>query len=300
MSTLAEGIQALRALPAIELVPLIGIPLYFLVILLGAFTLKTLLWGMPITERIKSGSKVMPRFLLEYGYWTIRVHVKMFMALHFSANAITVLSLGFAAAGAYFLALGRFSLGGWLMFFSFFCDAFDGIVARAAGTSGDRGEFFDAVIDRYNDMVVGLGYLYYYRNDLVPAALVALMMIGSTAMGYARAKGEAVGIDPNVGYMRRHERATYLGVLTVMAPIISAFIEPHATHPMYYSALLAIGLVAVFTNVTAIWRAAYVLERMPKPAPVRPALVNGHSKPASAMPQIANDRVEDQPFPVRP
>ena len=69
--------------------PLIGIPFYFLVVLMGIFTIKTLLRGLPITDRIKSGSRVMPRFCLEYGYWTIRVHVKLFIALHFSANAIT-------------------------------------------------------------------------------------------------------------------------------------------------------------------------------------------------------------------
>jgi CDP-diacylglycerol--glycerol-3-phosphate 3-phosphatidyltransferase len=299
----AEGFQALRELPTFELVPLIGIPFYFLVVLMGIFTVRTLIWGLPITDRIKSGSKVMPRFCLEYGYWTIRFHVKLFLALRFSADAITLLSLAFATAGAVFLGMGRFSLGGWLMFFSFFCDAFDGIVARATGTSSNRGEYFDSFIDRYNDMVVALGYLYYYRNDPFPAALVALMMVGSSVMGYARAKGEAVGIDPNVGYMQRHERATYLGVLTSMAPILAAFVEPHSPHPTYHAALLAIGLVAVFTNITAIWRAVYVLRRMPKaPKPDFSRVsngANGHSKRIQPLPQIATAAIDEHPAPAR-
>src|SRR5213078_3070006 len=97
--------------------------------------------------------------------------------------------------------------------------------------------------------------LFYYRNDPWPAAIVAIGMIGSTAMGYARAKGEAVGIDPNVGVMQRHERGTWLGALTVLAPIFSAFIEPGVAHPRYYSTLFALSLIAVLTNVSAIWRA---------------------------------------------
>jgi CDP-diacylglycerol--glycerol-3-phosphate 3-phosphatidyltransferase len=303
MTTFATGIEALRAMPLLELIPIVGIPLYFLVVLLGTFTVRTLIWGMPITERIKSGSKVLPRFLLEYGYWTIRVHVRLFIALRISANQITLLSLAFAVAGAVLIGMGRFSLGGWLMFFSFFCDAFDGIVARETGTSSNRGEFFDALVDRYSDIVICLGFLYYYRNDPIPALLVSLMMIGSSVMGYARAKGEAVGIDPNVGYMQRHERATYLGVLTVTAPIFAAFIEPHATHPMFHATLFAIALIAFFTNITAVWRALYVLARMPKPAPTLSNGANGRARPRRPIVVSAPSRDEQlssgEPSPVR-
>jgi CDP-diacylglycerol--glycerol-3-phosphate 3-phosphatidyltransferase len=265
MSTWETGWQALRALPSYEIIPLLGIPVYFVAVLLVTFTIRSLIWGMPRAKRVSSGSHVLPRFFLEYGYWTLQVHVKVFTTLRISANGVTYLSLAFAAAGAVGIGAGSFCLGGWLMFLSFFCDAFDGLVARATGTASPRGEFLDATIDRYGDLLTSFGYFYYYRNDPIPLALAGLMTLGSSVMSYARAKGEAVGIDPNVGFMQRHERATYLGILTVLSPISSAFIEPGAAHPLYHPVWVAMGLIGIFTNITAIWRTAYVMKRLPRP-----------------------------------
>jgi phosphatidylglycerophosphate synthase len=265
MSSWSQGIAALRSLPTLEFAALIGIPVYGL-LFLAYFAIRCLFKGMPKSERFeKTGSSfILPRFLLEYGYWMLGQQVRALIALGFTANGVTVLSLISATAGAVALGMGRFGLGGWLMFFSFFCDAMDGMVARKLGTSSNRGEFFDSIIDRYADMVIGFGFLYYYRNDPIPAAIIALAMIGGQVMGYARAKGEAVGIDPNVGYMQRHERAAYIGFGTCYAPILAAFIETGSPHPMFHLSLFAWLMVAIFTNITAVWRAAYVLKRMPK------------------------------------
>ena len=81
-------------------------------------------------------------------------------------------------------------------------------------------------------------------------------------MGYARAKGKAVGIDPNVGWMARHERGVVLGTLTVLTPIATPFFEPGVAHPRHYLVWLAAALIALFTNMTAIWRAQFVMSRM--------------------------------------
>jgi phosphatidylglycerophosphate synthase len=143
----------------------------------------------------------------------------------------------------------------------------DGMVARLAGTSSDRGEYLDAFIDRYADFFCGLGFMWLYRSDPLPLALAAAGMIGSSVMGYARAKGEAVGIDPNVGFAHRHERGVILGLTTVMSPIFDAFVEPGVAHPRHYMVIVGLAIVALLTNVTAVWRAQFVLSRMSKKAP---------------------------------
>src|SRR5204862_5963407 len=109
-------------------------------------------------------AKVVPRFVLEYGYWMLHAQVRLLLALRVSADAMTLLSLAFSMAGAVYIGVGRFGLGGWLMFYSCFCDGLDGMIARATGTASARGEYFDSFIDRYADMITGFGVLSYYRN----------------------------------------------------------------------------------------------------------------------------------------
>ena len=62
------------------------------------------------------------------------------------------------------IGAGRFALGGWLLMFAFICDSWDGIVARVTRTESVAGKFFDATIDRYNDLITYVGFMYYYRK----------------------------------------------------------------------------------------------------------------------------------------
>ena len=144
--------------------------------------------------------------------------------------------------------------------FSFTCDALDGIVARATNQTTASGEFFDSTIDRYNDQIAFLGYLYYYRDNLLAFALCATALVGSTVVSYSRAKGDAVGINANVGYMQRHERGTYLGIATILAPILSAYLEPANRQPSYPLVILILGVLAVMTHVTALMRISVVMK----------------------------------------
>ena len=268
------GLKALHAIPTIELLPLVGIPAYWLVGFV-IFCGKCLVQGVPRTERIlKTNSRVLPYFIQEYGYWMFGLPVRALVAMRVTPNLVTILSLIAAAASGTFFALGRFSLGGWMLAASAGCDALDGMVARATGVSSDRGEFFDSVVDRYSDFFVSLGLLFYYRNDLAPTVIIALGIIGSQVMGYAKAKGEAVGIDPKIGWMQRHERCFYLICATCLSPIVGAFIEPYAVHPMHHLALFVLATIAIFTNMTSVARAAYVMKRMDRrPARSTPAVV---------------------------
>jgi CDP-diacylglycerol--glycerol-3-phosphate 3-phosphatidyltransferase len=157
---------------------------------------------------------------------------------------------------------GQFGLGGWALLFAFTCDSWDGIVARATNRCSQAGEFFDSTIDRYNDLITFLGFLYYYRESPLPLALTAFGMIGSSVVSYARAKGEAFGVNANVGYMQRHERAVWLGAATALSPIVAAYLEPGSPRPVYHLVVVVMGLLAFMTNVTALWRMAVVMRAL--------------------------------------
>jgi len=238
------------------------------------FAVRCAIWGMPRTPRMErlAKTKVLPRYILEYGYWMLTLPVRATVALGISADVVTYSSLVVSAISAVLCGLGEVVWGGWFLFAAFALDAMDGMVARLAGTSSDRGEYLDSLIDRYADFLCALGFMWLYRNDPLPLVLAALGMIGSSVMGYARAKGEACGVDPNVGWAQRHERGVILGFATVMSPLVDALVEPGVAHPRHWLVIFGLAIVALLTNVTAIWRGQFVVSRLarkkaePKPA----------------------------------
>ncbi len=147
-------------------------------------------------------SPYLPRVVMEFGYWMFTLPIALLLRVGVTANMVTAASMVFTIIGAIFFGAGHVALGGGTLLLAFSCDAWDGIVARKRGTSSPAGEFLDATVDRYNDLIAFLGVMYYYRADPLPLAFAALAAVGSTVTSYARAKGESVGIDPNIGYMQ--------------------------------------------------------------------------------------------------
>lgn len=238
-----------------------SLPVAFWVVMFFVFVALSAVRGVPRTARIDrvARSPYLPRIVMEFGYWMMDAPANACVRLGLSPNAITTLSLVFTLGAAVLFGAGRFAAGGWLLIFGFMCDAWDGIVARKTGLSSTSGEFFDATVDRYNDLFAFLGLMYYYRDDALPLVFATAALIGSTLTSYTRAKGEAVGVDPNVGWMQRHERGVYLGLATATAPIVAHYTERGVSHPRHFAVVATLLLMAVTANVTAIWRARVVL-----------------------------------------
>lgn len=276
------SIVAFHRIPLTEWVSMIIVPFYWIG-MLPIFLLISAFRGMARTERIsRTNSRTLPRFILEYGYWQFRLPIGLFKRLHITPDMLTWTSLALAACSGYCFAIGHVAAGGLFLTFSSSCDAFDGIMARETGVSSDRGEYFDSVVDRYSDFLVSFGLLWYYRDIPWMALVMMAVIIGSQVMGYAKAKGEIMGIDPKVGFMQRHERCVYILSTAGVSPIGAALFEPQAVHPTYHILAAALVLVAILTNVTSIWRAVYVLRRMPRaaagPAADAPAAVTPEGK----------------------
>ena len=250
----------MTSLPLVDLLPILALFTYAVPAFVW-FLVRSATTGMPHEPRLRSvpSSPYLPRVLMEFTYWIFNQPVAVCRFLGITPNMLTYASLAITTAASVALGAGRFALGGWVLLFGFSCDTWDGILARKLGTCSDAGEFLDATMDRYNDLVALLGLAYYYREDPLPLALVALSLIGSTMVSYTRAKGESLGVDPNLGYMQRHERAVYLGAFTILAPLVAAWLEPHAARPRFHLTIAMLAIVAVATNVTAVLRARFVL-----------------------------------------
>ncbi len=169
-----------------------------------------------------------------------------FIRLGIHPNTMTLIGLAGNAIGAVFLALGNMTIGGIFILLSGPFDGLDGAMARQLGQPTKFGAFVDSVTDRWSEMLILMGLLYYYLNSGQPNAwlyclLVFAATMGSVMVSYTKARAEALGFDCNVGVLTRLER--YL----IMAPALVLNIP-----------WLALWIIAILANVTALQRAWHV------------------------------------------
>jgi phosphatidylglycerophosphate synthase len=244
------------------LAPAILVSAYFISMFV-VFVVRSRFGGVPVDADVarRSASKLLGRYLRHYLMWVLRPYERALIKLGVSPNAITMASLGTAAASAWALGTGRFALGGWLYLFTGILDIFDGRVARATGTVSPGGAFFDSVMDRYSELVVFGGLAYFYRGSWAMLVVMAAAL-GSVMVSYTRARAEGLGInDVNIGTMQRPERLFYLGFTTSMAPIVETLVG-HGTWPAFTPVVVALGLLALSANVTAARRILHTLDAL--------------------------------------
>jgi len=210
------------------------------------------------------GSFFLGRFLIEFGYWCFSPLERAALTLGVTPNQLTAASLLCSVGGAAAFAVGRPAVGGALVILCAILDALDGMVARTRGTASDAGELIDAAVDRYAEIATFAGIAAYYRNYPLGFWLAIASMGGALLVSYARAKGEISGIDARMGAMNRGERAMYVGIAGMLAPVLSRVLEHGAVHPVYHLLLATLVLVAVTANVTALRRFAFVHRELRK------------------------------------
>ncbi len=151
--------------------------------------------------------------------------VKVLVRLKIPPNLITILSL-FIAVGAFFAyRSGVFWLGGIILFFSSIFDTFDGEIARQTNRVSKFGGFLDSTIDRVNEFLVYLGLFAYYYHRVDYALLwVVFALFGSLMVSYTRARGEGLGISPQVGIFERFVRLFFLIVGSFLGTTIMIYV----------------------------------------------------------------------------
>lgn len=174
--------------------------------------------------------------------------------LGLTPNTITILGLAGNTVGAVFLALGHMTIGGIFILLMGPIDALDGTMARLREEPSDFGAFVDSVTDRYSELVILGGLLFYYlqQNQWLPVMLAYLAAAGSVLVSYARARAQSLGLETKVGILTRFER--YL----VLAPAL-----------VFNIPVVALWILAVLTNVTALQRILDVRSKAHKLKPLR-------------------------------
>ena len=154
-------------------------------------------------------------------------------------NTMTILGLVGNTVGALFLAKGQMLPGGLFILAMGPVDALDGTMARLRGEPTKFGAFVDSVTDRYSELAIFAGLLFYYlqQGDWISCGLVYLAAAGSILVSYIRARGQALGYETKIGILTRLER------FLVLAPALII------DRPIW-----AIWIIAIFANFTAVQR----------------------------------------------
>jgi CDP-diacylglycerol--glycerol-3-phosphate 3-phosphatidyltransferase len=187
--------------------------------------------------------KTLTDYLRLWFKWFLDPLGSFFNRLGITPNMMTMLGLLGNTVGAYFLARGEMLTGGLFVLLMTPVDALDGTMARLRGESSDFGAFVDSVSDRYSELIIYGGLMYYYLSmgDPLGGLLVFGAAAGSVLVSYVKARAEGLGYEAKVGLLTRVER--YL----VLAPAL-----------VFNQVLIGLAIIAVLANITALQRIWHV------------------------------------------
>jgi CDP-diacylglycerol---glycerol-3-phosphate 3-phosphatidyltransferase len=166
-------------------------------------------------------------------------------AMGLTPNALTLIGFAAMCGIGIVLALGQFALGGLLIIAAGIFDALDGSLARLTNRVTQFGAFLDSTTDRFAEGAIFFGIMsaFLQRNMIFVAYLVFFALLGSLMVSYCRARAEGIGVQMKEGMLTRFER---IALLVIGLLLTAAFGD--------WPILIVLGILAVFTNVTAAQR----------------------------------------------
>jgi len=210
---------------------------------------------------------------IEEGYYRFldRYLVPTLMHLRLTPNHISVLGFITSMMAGISFAYYPF-IGGLLTLLTGLLDTLDGSLARALGQSKKLGAFLDSVLDRYTELIIYLGiWCYFYRLGAATpffSLTILLILFGSLMVSYTRARAEGLGERCLVGVLQRGERIILIGLAGIFNPFVNLLIGRPESHWLRNVVLVVVLLVlAVGTNLTALWRFLHVLNNLRRQKP---------------------------------
>jgi CDP-diacylglycerol--glycerol-3-phosphate 3-phosphatidyltransferase len=164
-------------------------------------------------------------------------------------DLLTIMGLVTTLGAAGLLAFGYQRIAGVVIIPASLFDALDGALARLGGRDTPYGAFLDSTLDRWAEIALYLGLLYWYtqRGAKLEIVLIYLTIAGSLMVSYTRARAEGLGIECKIGLFTRTER-----ILTLIAGLLLQLMP------------WALGILALFTNLTAVQRLWHVRQETRK------------------------------------
>ena len=195
-----------------------------------------------------------------------RYLVPTLVALRVKPNHITIMGLFVSLMAGVFFTFNTL-WGGVLTLLTGLLDTLDGSLARTLGEAEKYGAFLDSVLDRYAELIIYLGIWYYFHQQGRATALLSLIILlilfGSLMVSYTRARAEGLGQRCLVGLFQRGERIILIGLAGILNPLLNFLLSSLGAVGLHDILLVGVLFVlAVGTNLTALWRFLHVLNNL--------------------------------------
>ena len=202
---------------------------------------------------IQGGAKhnqILGPFMARYLVWLIGPLERVLVG-RVSPNLITAISLLMCAWSGVAAGLGELGGATWIYALGGILDVLDGRLARLANRQTKSGALFDSVSDRWGELFVFTGYVWFLRDT--PWLLAVMGAIGSSMMvSYTRARAEGLGIELSGGLMQRAERILLVAVGSLVAAWYAA--DPGTAWLTAPILGVTMAICAVASTATAIHR----------------------------------------------
>jgi len=178
--------------------------------------------------------------------------INFFIKRRLNPNHFTTLGLILSIPTAYLFGIGYHRIAGVIMLISGTFDIIDGKVARATNRTTKFGALYDSTLDRYSEVMIFFGLAYFFIVEwsktgsnlaLITATAVSVAIGGSVMTSYVRARAEGLGLECKIGIMQRSERVVFIAFGAIFHQV---------------TLIIAIILVAIFSNITTIQRLYYI------------------------------------------
>ncbi len=201
-----------------------------------------------------------------YGMIKVGITPNMVTTIGFLGNVLAAALMVYAATRPesgerfYWMAWS----GATIIIFSLF-DMLDGQVARLGNKVSKFGAMYDSVLDRYCELFTlgGITYFLMATGYEAGAIITFLAMIGSVMVSYVRARAEGLDIECKIGFMQRPERVVVTSVAALACGIYGCEADTPCFDPMLIL-IVAMGIIAVFANLTAFARIAHCRRQLNK------------------------------------
>ncbi len=207
-------------------------------------------------------------FLIEFWYWFTNPVLFACKKLKLTPNHVTIFSLFLSIFTGMIYAMGYIATGGWLLIFSGSLDLIDGRLARETNSVTKAGAFLDSCLDRYSDSFVLMGIAVFYLTKTMEPSIagtesqiiyitmpvvIMLLIVGTTAMSYIKARGETVGLKTKKGLMQRPERVMMLSIYSVLDPFLNIILSRYGINGDF-GFMVLLGIMTLMVNSSALSR----------------------------------------------
>jgi CDP-diacylglycerol--glycerol-3-phosphate 3-phosphatidyltransferase len=187
------------------------------------------------------------------GHSLTRLIVQPLSKTPISPNAITWFGFLLTLGAAALIITEHLFAAGFVVLLAGFFDMLDGALARSTGRVTQFGAVLDSTLDRLAEGALLLSILVIYAREqsILGVSIVGVALLGSVLVSYIRARAEAIGLDCEVGLFTRAERVVVLALGLLLSQID-------------YALIVALGIIMVFSFVTAGQRLIYVWRKTKK------------------------------------